>query len=334
MLRAMKFSAADRAHVYHEFAKLLEAGFGVDKACDSLIAHRARPVVKQLAEDVKDGVEHGLTVSDALGASSVDVGDLEVRLVEAGEKAGRLADSFKELATVYETTVKTRREMITALIYPAILIHLACILPAIPVGFTKGSFAAFFMAALVPLVVVYAIAAVGYIVWTKLSAKARTDESTDALLNRIPAVGRARKALALSRFCHVFGIFLLSGQRTSEAVTAAGESSGSGSLLAAGKRLAATATAGNPIGPPMLSEPAIHLDVSRRVASAEEVGGMEKELAKCAALQRAQAAESASRAAKVFSTVIYVVAMLLVVYQVISMTLSRMQVYKDILDGM
>ena len=334
MLGVMKFSAADRAHVYHEFAKLLAAGFGVDKACESLMAHRAKPVVKQLAADVKDGVEHGLTVADALGSSSIDVGDLEVRLVEAGEKAGRLADSFEELATVYETSVKTRRQMIGALIYPAVLIHLACILPAIPVGFTKQSFAAFFVAAAVPLVIVYIIGIVGYFAWNHLSKKARTDASTDALLNRIPAVGRARKALALSRFCHVFGIFLLAGQRTSEAVTAAGESSGSGSLLAAGNRLAAIATAGDPIGPPMLSEPAIHLDVSRRVASAEEVGGMEKELAKCAALQRAQAAESASRAAKAFSTVIYVVAMLLVVYQVISMTLGRMQVYKDILDGM
>ncbi len=330
----MKFSAADRAHVYHEFAKLLEAGFGVDKACESLIDHRAKPVVKQLAGDVKDGIEHGLTVSDALGASSVDVGDLEVRLVEAGEKAGRLADSFEELATVYETSVKTRRQMLSALIYPAVLIHLACILPAIPVGFTQKSFSAFLIAAAVPLLIVYAIGVVGYFVWIRLSEKARTDAATDTLLNSIPAVGKARKSLALSRFCHVFGIFLLAGQRTSDAVSAAGESSGSGSLLAAGNRLADIARAGDPVGPPMLSEPAIHLDVSRRVASAEEVGGMEKELAKCAALQRSEAAESAGRAAKVFSTVIYVVAMLLVVYQVISMTLSRMQVYKDILDSM
>ena len=118
-------------------------------------------------------------------------------------------------------------------------------------------------------------------------------------MNRLPIVGKARVYAAMNRFCKVFEIFLLSGQKMSDSVEAAGMASGSGVVVAACERIEKRVAGGDPVGPELLlANEAFPREMARSLSSAEEAGSSEKDLQRWSALMRANADEAMERLTK------------------------------------
>ncbi|MDG2123575.1 MAG: type II secretion system F family protein [Verrucomicrobiales bacterium] len=315
----MGFSNAERAQVYYEFAKLVGAGFGIDKAADTVLAQDPVPSLRIFAQGVKDGLGAGKSVAESVRALPLEVTELEWRLVEAGEKGGRLEDVFEHLAHYFDMVVRGTRQVRQALIYPAILLHMGVVLPALPGAFVDGIGGAL-VSVVVQLLVVYAVVVGGVIGWNWSAKRAKTSARIDGMLKRIPMVGKTRVYAAMNRFCKVFEICLLSGQKVSDAVNAAGGASGSGVVVEACGRIEKRVIGGDPVGPELLlAGEAFPREMSRSLSSAEEAGALEKDLRRWAALMRANADEAMERLAVWMPKVIYAVLLLLVAYQVVNL---------------
>jgi len=114
-----------------ELATLLKAGMPLVQSLDLLRHQMTNPVFKRVLDDVYEKVRGGIALSDAFG----DHGELFPRVYTAsllaGERSGNL-DAILRRYVAYEKVIDTvKRKTISALMYPVILIALACGLVAL-----------------------------------------------------------------------------------------------------------------------------------------------------------------------------------------------------------
>ena len=314
----MGFGSAEKAHVYNEFAKLVGAGFGIDKAADAVLGQNPPASQAAFAGALKDGLDAGKSIAESIAAAPLAISGLESRLIAAAEKGGRVEDGFSHLAHYFDMVDRNAQRIRTGLLYPVVLLHLAVFLPALPAAVAGGGWRGFLGTVGTQLAIVYAVVAVGVFVWRRLAGQAQSQAGADRLLNRIPLVGKARRTAALSRFCKVFEIFVLSGQRTSDAVQAAGDASGSGVVDAASRAIEARLADGNLLGPELLEHPeAFPNALARSLATAEESGTLEKDLHRWAELYQVNADEAMTRVSDWGTKLLYGLAVIFVAWQVI-----------------
>ncbi len=108
--------------VTRELATLIKADVPLDDtlrlvALQPLLSSRTRVLVTGLFNQVREGA----ALSEAL-AQSQQVPDYYWRLVQAGEASGSLARVLDELTILLERALEVRRQIVTALVYPATLL--------------------------------------------------------------------------------------------------------------------------------------------------------------------------------------------------------------------
>lgn len=102
----------------------------------------------------------------------------------------------------------------------------------------------------------------------------------DAVLRRIPLIGRARRAVAMERFSQVFEIFLLAGKKMSDCLAGAGKASGSGLIYEASREGEKIIIGGDLLVSALNAAPAAFPDdFVRGMGAAEEAGALDRELA-------------------------------------------------------
>ncbi|MEZ0274968.1 MAG: type II secretion system F family protein, partial [Roseimicrobium sp.] len=117
-----------RAQLFHEMGKLLRAGVHMDRSVDLLLEQRPVASVRTLLEGLRSGLAARLSVADAV-AKNGSTRPLEASLLSAGERGGKLEDSFDHLARYYDLRQRSRSKALGALIYPLILLHLGLFIP-------------------------------------------------------------------------------------------------------------------------------------------------------------------------------------------------------------
>jgi type II secretory pathway component PulF len=315
-----------RALLHRELARLLEAGFPVDKAATTLLARNPDAPRRRVLEALRDGLTGGGTIAGSLQPA---VSPMEFSLLEASEKGGRIADGFAYLAEFFTMRSRTRGQAISGMIYPLLVLHLAIIPASLMLNFGKG-LKYFFPTALVLLVILYAVAAGVFFAGRAVLARGKHDRTTDALLRKIPVFGSWRRAESLSRFCKVLEISLLAGRLPSEAVTLSASASDSALVRAAAERIATETAAGYPLGPSMAGDPAFPIELADSLTSAEIAGSLEKEAGRWSTYFQTEATQAAQLVATWTPRVVYAVAVLVVIGVVIKFAIS----YLNMITGM
>lgn len=286
---------------YSELAKMVRAGFGIDRACAALRNQRgADPVAREICRAILEGLKSGKTVAEALRGSRLPVTELEVSLVDAAEKGGRLETGFRHLAEHFRQEAEARRRIRRAMVYPLFLFHFAFLVGvgitallrqvSPEAGETVGR--ATVLSGLAWLGAVYALVAVLAALAKVAAAAAEGKPWVDALMRRLPLSGPVRTSRGLARFCEVLYLYLLSGQRRDLAWSAAGRASRSGSLKVFALRTAPRLGAGESVHE-ILGEPGVPLpgDLAGGLASADLAGALDEETARWSDHYRAAAAE-------------------------------------------
>ncbi len=321
----------DKATLFHELAKLLRADFHLDRGLDLLLGQRPRPAVAAFLQQVKTRLAAGQPLSAAMQPQNGQRGldPLDLALIEAGEKSGRLAQSFALLADYYESLADSLRRARGALIYPLVLAHLAVILPEIPAAIASGEATALPGRILLRLGVLWAVLLGAGALWRWLSARARAAPGVDGALAVLPVLGPLRGHWALARFTRVAHSALLAAVRPQEWVRLAGEASGSGRFLTGSARAAALVAQGQPIAESLRAGggfPKLFID---SLDTAEEAGALDHELERWARLEAEQARTAMERAAVWLPRLLYVLIVLYVAYRIISMMAG---IYGPLLD--
>ncbi len=330
----MAFRAPQKALLYGEFAKLVHAGFGVDKAADTILHGDPPREQERFAEGLKAGLAGGRTIADSIRDLDLPISDLEIGLVEAGEKGGRLEDAFAHLANYFEMLHRTGRQVRGRLVYPFVLLHMAVLLPAIPLAVFPGGggMRGFLIDITTKFAVFYGLVGIAIAAWILVANAARTHPGPDRLLDRIPVVGKVRRSLAFARFCRVLKISLLSGQRMDDGFRAAAAASGSGAVYDASEDIVAKIRAGDPIGPQLLITPAFPKSLARSLNTAEEAGTLDTDLHRWSILMEANASEALEKLGSWLPKIVYFVVVIFVLWQIFAMAGAYFGQFQELID--
>jgi general secretion pathway protein F len=122
-----RVSADQLMALTRELATLLRAGLPLDRALETLIGLAPTPAVAALLQGIRDDVRGGKALSQALDSRRETFSRFYVNIVRAGEAGGALGVVLTRLAETMERNKELRGSVTSALIYPAILIAVACI---------------------------------------------------------------------------------------------------------------------------------------------------------------------------------------------------------------
>lgn len=217
-LRSSKISNNDLLDFTNGLTTLVEARVPIDKALRLLDgiteSQTMRELVKQLLRDVKEGK----SLAEAMESHPQVFSKMYVNIVRAGEEGGILHDLLPDLAEFLDTSAKTRQAVISAMIYPTVLLITGIISVFLLLIFVVPQFAAMFEDAgtEIPASAAFLLSLSGFlqsygylfivavvlavIAWRRLDHDPSTRLKKHAFLLSLPMLG----TLILYRECAVF----------------------------------------------------------------------------------------------------------------------------------
>jgi type II secretory pathway component PulF len=120
-----KISRADIAQNFRQLGNLIGAGLPVHRALAVLSEQSESAALRNLLEDIKSDVGEGTPLSVALSRFPREFPTLTISLIRTGESTGGLEKSLTRLAELMEKTLQRRAQVVSALIYPAVLVVVA-----------------------------------------------------------------------------------------------------------------------------------------------------------------------------------------------------------------
>lgn len=127
-----------------ELAVLLRAGLPLDRSLRVLIEMASLPSMGALLSDVLKSVKDGKALSVSLEPYAELFGRFYLSMVRSGEASGEMSNVLDRLVEHLEEAKATRESVVSALIYPAILLVVAVLSVVVMLGFVVPQFEALF----------------------------------------------------------------------------------------------------------------------------------------------------------------------------------------------
>ncbi len=231
------FSSAGRAHKVQvndflifnqQFNTLIKAGLPILRALDLLAERAAAPRLRPVLQDVRQKVRDGALLSEALEAQG-SFPAVYVTAITAGERSGNLTGVLDQYISYLRVSSGFKKALVTALIYPAILVIAVIVTMAYLVTYAMPQFAKlyqdlgiklpsitqFMLAIAVPLrnyfLIVFAVLVVvafAIFVWTRSEQGAL---AIDRLKPKIPVFGDIWLKSQIAQFVRTLSTLLAGG---------------------------------------------------------------------------------------------------------------------------
>ncbi len=115
-------SAQDLAVATRQLATLIGAGITLVESLTALVEQVEQPRLKKILGLVKQKVNEGSSLADALAEHPKSFSNLYINMIRAGESSGALDVVLVRLADFTESQAQLRNKLIGAMLYPAIMI--------------------------------------------------------------------------------------------------------------------------------------------------------------------------------------------------------------------
>jgi type IV pilus assembly protein PilC len=213
------------------FATMIDAGLPIVQCLDILQGQTDNKLFGNVLRDVKASVEQGATFSDSLRRHPKVFDHLYVNLVQAGEVGGILDTILNRLALYIEKSMKLKRQVRGAMMYPSIVIMVFFGVLSILLIFVIPGFEKMFkdfgakdeLPTLTKMVMALSRGFVGNVLWvflgligliTALNYYYRTvagKRRIHKLMLMAPVLGPVMRKIAVARFTRTLGTLLGSG---------------------------------------------------------------------------------------------------------------------------
>ena len=226
---ARKISARVLENFTRLLSSLLAAGIPLSRALVILQKEAANPTARAKWKEIHDLVVDGMSLADAMAKSPDTFPRVYVAMVEAGETGGFLDVVLAQIADFQAREKEMRGKVMTALLYPTILLVLALAVLIFLLVFFIPRFQAIFtgFGASLPLLtqmivgVSHALRRYGPIIAVALGVAifmirtwfvSPTGRRTwEGAILRLPAIGGLVAQYAMARFCRMLGTLLAAG---------------------------------------------------------------------------------------------------------------------------
>ncbi len=118
-------SINDLSLITRQLAVLLQSGLTVDEALQATARQCRRDHLKDILLQVRNRINEGLTLAQAMGEHPKIFNNLYRALVRAGEHAGFLGAVLERLAEYTENRQQSQQKLKSAMVYPIVLILVA-----------------------------------------------------------------------------------------------------------------------------------------------------------------------------------------------------------------
>jgi len=228
-----KVKAKDLSIFTRQFSVMIDAGLPLVQCLEILAQQQENKYFQQILLQVRQDVEEGSTLSAAMARHPRVFDQLYSNMVEAGETGGILDLILQRLSTFIEKIVKLKRDVISALIYPAAVIVLAIAAIAVIMVVVIPQFQNIFLGLLGPgeqlplptrIVVglsnflagwgglAILVAIIGSVVGIRFYYKTPGGRKViDRILLKLPVFGKILQKIAVARFSRTLSTLLSSG---------------------------------------------------------------------------------------------------------------------------
>jgi type IV pilus assembly protein PilC len=232
-----KVKAEDIAVFSRQLATMLAAGIPLVQSFEIVGNGNDKPAMQRLILDIKQDVEGGTSLHEALGKHPLHFDDLFVNLVEAGEQAGALETLLDKIATYKEKTEALKKKVKKALFYPSAVMAVAVIVTTILLIFVIPQFESLFkgfgadLPAFTQFVIgmsrwlqdngVFLAAVVAGAVWVFFYFQKRSKamrEFLDRMLLKVPIIGPIMYKSCIARFSRTLSTMFAAGVPLVEAL--------------------------------------------------------------------------------------------------------------------
>jgi type IV pilus assembly protein PilC len=283
-----------------QLATMVDSGIPLVQALDILCEQIETPVFKNVLAKVKDDVETGSSLSDALARHPVVFSTLYVNMVRAGESSGALDDILDRLAAYLEKSSMLQRKVKSSLVYPAVVITMAILITLVMlikvIPTFKGIFA--MLGGTLPLptriliiisdtireMFLYVVAVIVVIIFAlkKYLRTSQGKENFDKTLLRLPILGALFKKVAVAKFSRTLATLVKSGVPILVSLEIVGKTAGNAVIEKAVESVRNGIKEGENIADPLAKSGAFPPMVVRMIKVGEQTGQLEKMLTKIA----------------------------------------------------
>ncbi len=290
----------DLAIMSRQMATMIAAGLSLLRTLTILADQTENKALASTLGEVRADIEGGSSLSASFAKFPRVFPRLMIHLVRAGETGGFLDGALESIANNFESDVKLRATIKSALTYPIAVLIMAFVAVIAMLIFIVPVFQAMFsslgghlplptqilvtlsqnMVWIFPLLVV---SIVGFNVWWRFNKEnERVRSIVDPLKLKIPVFGGLFAKVAVARFTRNFSAMIAAGVPILQSLSIVGETSGNWVIEDGLKKVQESVRTGNSIAAPLASQPIFPAMVVQMIAVGEDSGALEIMLTKVA----------------------------------------------------
>ncbi len=293
-----------------QFATMIDAGLPLVQCLDILARESPNISLRKILNSVKESVEAGTTLADAMRKSPKVFDELYVNMVAAGEVGGILDTVLNRLATTIEKAAALKRQIKGAMVYPLITMVVAIAVVAVMMVFVIPQFASMFteMGADLPALtkfvmklsnwfvgktaaggrtipgIMIILAAAGAIVagWYAMGKNPRTEMMLHKFYLMIPALGDVIRKSAVASFTRILGTLISSGVPIMDGLDIVARVAGNRVVEAELRKVKQAISEGKTLSEPLKESKVFPAMVVQMIGVGEQTGAMDAMLQKIA----------------------------------------------------
>jgi type IV pilus assembly protein PilC len=345
-----RVKAGDLTVATRQLATMVGSGMSLLRTLYVIEEQTDNDKLKETWVGVRQDVEAGISLSDALRRHPDVFNELYVSMVAAGESGGILEETLERVADQLEKDDALRRQVRAAMIYPALIGSFSLIVLIALVAFLVPVFEKVFkdfggelpaitkftvgLSHLVThqwwlCIIVTGASVYGFKKW---KASDRGREQWDRFKLRVPMkIGDIVQKVALARFSRTFSALISAGVPMLEAIEITGRTSGNRVIENAMTQIRDSVKSGGTLAAPMAAVPeAFPGMVTQMVGVGEETGALETMLSKVADFYEDQVAAAVKALTSILEPVMIILVGGIVGFIVIAMYMPMFKVYDSI----
>jgi len=287
--------------ITRQLATMIDAGLPLVQCLDILATQTDNPALGKVLHNVKSTVEAGATFSEALRRHPKVFDELYVNLIHAGEVGGILDSILNRLSTYIEKSVKLKRQLKSALVYPIVVLMVAIVVVVVMLAKVIPVFENMykeFRGAKLPAPTqfviklsngftsnwyLYAGAVVAlFFIMSAIVRTKRGRELVDGAILRIPVVGGVLRKIVVARFTRTLGTLLSSGVPILDSLEICAKTSGNKVVENAIMYARAKISEGKDLATPLAESRVFPSMVVQMIGVGEQTGAMDQMLQKIA----------------------------------------------------
>jgi type IV pilus assembly protein PilC len=339
-----------------QFATLVASGMPMLRTLHTLEEQTQDDAIKEAVAGVRADVEAGSTLEQAMGRHPRVFDRLYRAMIRSGEQSGRLEDALDRIAFQVEKADALRRQVKSALMYPALIFGFAAVVLIAIVAFVIPVFANIFKelaeehpgeSAALPMPTQVCVTAseaitgywfvilpaivVGIFAFIQWKRTERGKEAWSRFTLRIPfKIGDVIQKVALARWSRTFSGAVSSGVPMLQAIKLTGETAGNIVVEQAMDDMYTSVKKGGTLAAPIAANPIFPPMVGHMVAVGEETGQLEHMMSKVADFYEAEVDAKVKALTSLLEPVMIVFVGGIVGFIVISMYLPMFSIYEKI----